>query len=124
MAAGDYTIYGRADQPDSGLLCIAGQSAATAADIKISLGFEPTRITFMGTTGATMGATVNDVYEYWKPLTSTYNIKHESGDGVISFVTTTNRAIIVEQASDGTWTVTFKSGVQANSHFWMAMIER
>lgn len=123
MAAGDYTISGRADQPDAGLLTIAGQSAATAANVAISLGFEPSRVLFMQT-GATMGAAVNDIYEYWKPLTTTYNIKHESSDGVISFVATTNRAITVAQASDGTWTLTFLAGVQTNSHFWMAIIER
>lgn len=123
MAAGDYTMYGRADQPDTGRLQVAGQSAATAADVTFTLGFEPMKVTFRAIGAA--GATVGNIYTYLKAIGTAINELVTASSGAVTFVTTTNRAITVQQnATTGAWEVTILSGVQTNSHYYVVEIER
>lgn len=121
MAAGDYTIYGRADQPDCGYLQITGQSKASKADLTFTLGFEPTKVMFW-TTGAA-NATVPDTFCYLKATGNAVCWKTTGSTGAVT-AETSNEITVSQNASTGSWEVTVPDDLQTNSHYYVVEIWR
>lgn len=123
MAAGDLTYYGNANQPESGLMTIVGESAASAVAVVMTFGFEPQKIVFRATGAA--NATVGNIYTYLKAIGVAINELVTASTGAVTFVATTARAIVVSQnATTGVWTVTILAAVQTNSHFFVIEVYR
>jgi hypothetical protein len=124
MAAGDLTYYGNANQPESGLMTVVGESVATtAATVVMTFGFEPQKIVFRATGAA--NATVGNIYTYLKAIGVAINELVTASTGAVTFVATTARAIVVSQnATTGVWTVTILAAVQTAEHFFVIEVYR
>lgn len=125
MAEGVYTTYDEASSNASGNVVINGESAATAAEFSIYVGFEPSRFTFynIGTGSQTVPA---GIYIWIKGMTGTYNLLVTASTGVVTCTTTAEVTIALETSGDyeGQYKITIPAARQTNSGWYTLIIER
>jgi hypothetical protein len=107
MAAGESTVRGCANAPDTGYVQISGESAAsTAVALAIEVGFEPLMVKFWALGAA--NATIPNISHWLKATGGAICWLITGATGAWTAVTS-NEITVTQNATTGVWTVNVPS---------------